>query len=430
MSFGHWLTNAVKTAGKGIGSAAGGISSVTGKLTHAVFKVPFVGPLFHAVWVIETLPYAAALDVATGKRIDKVVIGSIKKEMAAIKEVAPYVQMVIALVPGVGPEVSGAIGAGVALAEGKNITEAMIAAAAGAIPGGAIAQAALTMGADVIRGKKIGQIAVDTLASVASNIGVPIPPAAQALMARGLDLAKKLSTGEKLSKALVEESIQLLPKDPPQLRQAALAATQLASGKHLSDVLLKAVPGMLGNIPPDLKNGILKALGPGMALGQGMVLQAITAANVAAPEVVNRLLDKAKDILKSDLIAQAARKTVSAHGFDIGLAMMRSQLNTNQFSAMRKTLSKIDQRAFDLAATLHIGRVTNPKPGLHVDPKKAVGYMTTKGMVGASPARKVALMTVIAKHPEMRKGAVIAVDQVLDSKGSWWNQLKAFLGLA
>lgn len=427
MGLGHWLSNAVKTAGRAVGSGVHAISDATGKITHAVFKIPFIGPFFHAVWTIETVYYAAALQLAEGKRIDKVAMGTLKTQIAAYKEVAPYVQTIIAVIPGVGPEVSGAIGAGVALAEGKNIDQALIAAAAGAVPGGAFAVAALKVGADLISGKKLAQAGVDALVGVAAGIGVQIPPEAQTLLNRGLDFAQKLAKGEKLSDAAFDEAVLLLPADPAAIRIAARATRDVANGKHLSDILIKSVPGLIPGLTKEAGKQFLGALGPGMALGQGQNLQNITVANVKDAGVVGTLVNDASKIIGADKILQAARAIVPNRGFDIGIGMVNKRLNEFQMRAMRATLSAVEQKAFDTAVSLHISRVSLPpskaKPGVQV------GFFVTQGMQGANEKQKAAMMTTLSTNQEARSGAVLAVKQIAAAREGFIPRALRWMGL-
>jgi hypothetical protein len=77
--------------------------------------------------------------------------------------VLPYVQSVISFVPGVGTGVSAALGAAQALADGRPIDEAIVAAAKGAIPGGPMAQMAFDAAWGLAHGRPIEAAALDAL---------------------------------------------------------------------------------------------------------------------------------------------------------------------------------------------------------------------------------------------------------------------------
>ncbi len=63
--------------------------------------------------------------------------------------------MVAPFVPGVGTGIGAALGAANALASGQPITQVLISAARGALPGGAIAQGAFDVAMNLAKGKNI-----------------------------------------------------------------------------------------------------------------------------------------------------------------------------------------------------------------------------------------------------------------------------------
>src|SRR5260221_7521170 len=83
--------------------------------------------------------------------------GSLAKQAgkADLRQSLQFAGMVAPFIPGVGTGVAAALGAANALASGQPITEALIAAARSAIPGGAVAQMAFDTAVSVARGKNI-----------------------------------------------------------------------------------------------------------------------------------------------------------------------------------------------------------------------------------------------------------------------------------
>lgn len=77
--------------------------------------------------------------------------------------VMPYVTSVLSVVPGVGSGVSAALGAAQALADGRPITDALMAGVRNAIPGGPIAQIAFDATRGLVQGKGINTIALEAL---------------------------------------------------------------------------------------------------------------------------------------------------------------------------------------------------------------------------------------------------------------------------
>ena len=147
MAFG-WLKKAVK-------SATGGVASIGKQLG----KVPIVGKGLKGTFALTIgAPFSVANAVASGQRIDKVALGHLTSQIGAIQDVAPYVQTVVSVVPGVGQGMSGAIAASLALASGKNITVALKEAVKNSLPGGPLAKAGFDLAEAAIQGKPLDAI--------------------------------------------------------------------------------------------------------------------------------------------------------------------------------------------------------------------------------------------------------------------------------
>ncbi len=115
-----------KSIGKALGKvshvATGAVSGSVNFTSGLVGHIPVVGKPFHAA-IDATVagPLLTAHAITGGARIDHAVVDGIKKQAAGIKAVAPYAQMIIKQVPGVGATANAAIGAGLSLAQGKKI---------------------------------------------------------------------------------------------------------------------------------------------------------------------------------------------------------------------------------------------------------------------------------------------------------------------
>ena len=112
-----------------------------------------------------------------------------------------FVAMVAPFVPGVGTGVGAALGAADALANGKPITQALIAGVRGSIPGGPAAQAAFDTGTQLLQGKRLDE----SLLNAARNRLPPGP--AQA----AFDTAVAIAQGKNLQDSLVKGGAGLLP---------------------------------------------------------------------------------------------------------------------------------------------------------------------------------------------------------------------------
>ena len=105
-------------------------------------------------------------------------IGDVRKSLQFAAMVAPFV-------PGIGTGVAAALGAANALASGQPITEALIAAARTALPGGAIAQVAFDTAMNLAKGKNVGEALLNSTRSM-----LPGGPAAQAAFDAAVTLAR------------------------------------------------------------------------------------------------------------------------------------------------------------------------------------------------------------------------------------------------
>src|SRR4029077_7103734 len=135
---GHFISNAAKCAGREIGKAAHSTVNGIGKVGKAITKIPIVGgplkTIFSAAYNLSMGPMVSVVSAGIkGQRIDKAFVKSLKTQVASITAVAPYVQTVLRVIPGIGTGVSAALGAGLALASGQRIDKALMAGALSAL---------------------------------------------------------------------------------------------------------------------------------------------------------------------------------------------------------------------------------------------------------------------------------------------------------
>lgn len=201
----------------------------------AIKSVPLIGGLLGAAWSGLTSPAHIAQDIKNGVPIDEVVMNQFDREIGNAKTAAPYAQAVISLVPGIGPVASGAISAGIALANGQPIDEILIEGVKGAIPGGPLVGAAFDAAVGVIKGKPVEEIGLSVVEGIGKAAGVPVPPIAEKSLAAGLQVAKGVASGQSVDSALVNEAIAQLP---PGTREAAEQARNVANGAPLADILM------------------------------------------------------------------------------------------------------------------------------------------------------------------------------------------------
>ncbi len=177
--------------------------------------------------------------VLHGERIDRALLRAGEKQMKIFKDAAVFAQIGLSFIPGIGQSLSAAIGAGLALAEGKKLTDALIAGIKGAIPGGPLVGAAFDMGARAVVGVAEGK-RLDVVALEAVRNNIPGGDAARLAFDTGLALAQ----GKKLQEVVLSAAGTLvdkvagsihLPEGVTRIGQAAeklLPTTALAHGAY------------------------------------------------------------------------------------------------------------------------------------------------------------------------------------------------------
>lgn len=207
--------------------------------------------------------------------------------LEVVKTVAPFIQIGLSFIPGIGTVASAALGAGIALAEGRPISDVLIAAAKGAFPGGPLAVAAIDA---------------------------------------GLHAIANLAQGESLGDSLLQGIRQGIGDLDPTAQMAFDATIALAQGKKIQDVATTAV----GAISPEA-GAVLGAIADGKPVNASLLAQAASAraglpveaqnafASVTALAQMGNLTDAAATIARSKLPA-AGRPA-----FDAAYAIARKQ---------------------------------------------------------------------------------------------------------
>ncbi len=280
----YFLGKLIKSAGRAasgiartvarspIGKAAGGVAMTIGKAASAVDKVVPVSMMMNAVTrtplgmafraglgamqaaaegrnVFQGAVRSLAPDVATRAFVDTAMaagrgenilkaaqkaaqagIGDVRKSLQFAAMVAPFVL-------GIGTGVAAALGAANALAAGQPISEALIAAARNAVPGGAVAQFAFDAAMNLAKGKKIGDALLESARS-----RIPGGPAAQAAFDAGLALAK----GRNIQDAMFAAGARVLPQSPYSA-DALSFVRKVASGQNIQRAALSTAGNFILN---------------------------------------------------------------------------------------------------------------------------------------------------------------------------------------
>jgi hypothetical protein len=391
MAFG-FLKKAVRSAGrgikkgvKGVGKGVKGVGKLGRTIGKTLGKVPVVGAGLKGVFNLTVNgPFQIASDVASGVRLDRVAMGTLKRELQNVKDVAPYAQTIISVVPGVGQGISAGLSAGLALASGQPISAAITAAIKGAIPGGALAKSAFDIGQAAVQGKPITSIIM---------AGIPLDAQQKKALAIGLDAAGRIAKGQRVDKALLAQA----------------------------DNALKLLPVNLS-----------KGLTLGMATAQGQQLQAI-AMKAVNPATLNKLKAGGLNLIKTSPILSAAGKVLTKPaekaGFSVGIAMMGHVIRPIDAIAIRTRLNPIQRKGFDMAVAVKVGMIESKfsTPKTIVNPAQALGFYTTKGLTGTANTKHIIQAVAHPKSPTSQ-GATVALKAIQVANRPWWLRLSGYLG--
>lgn len=465
------MDNAVKVAGRAIGKAGDALVSLEHTISHAISKIPYVGGIlamfFDAGFHIATGPMLATIDIVIkGKRIDTVLLAQYKTALQDFKNVGPYVQMVISVIPGWGTAVSAAIGMGLALANGQPIDQAILAGVTSMLPGGPLAKAAVNMAyagihaaisheklnisslgnmamgaaADALNlppmAKNALMAGVGAVGQICSGVPIdraithgvidalPIPGAAKQALNEADSIALDLAHGKRFDKALlghVGELAKFLPVDPKLQAQIANVATtgiSLAEGvppeKALMHALQSGAADALISIGGKaLPSGVQDVLKKGMAIGNGVVQQARRVEQVMSSQFQGKILDLGKQLAQHTPAVDAARKLVASselRGFDLGSGLLSQKAELFDVSSLRNGLKDLERKGFDTAMALRSGLVAHP-PLPTLNPAAQAGHAITLGLGPQAPANRAAIMATLATHVDAKAGMQMALER-------------------
>jgi hypothetical protein len=220
-----------KAAGKAVKVAATPITAPAHLIAKVTKNIPVLNTITGAADSLGSMPFKVTQQILEGGNISKVALGNFKQALSNVKALGPYVQTVISFVPGIGTGVSAAIGAGLALAEGQSITDAMMAGVKGALPGGPAAQMAFNVAKAAIERKPLDQIAIASL---------PISDQQKKLLAQGMSAVKDIASGKNVAKSIVDNAVKSLPPDYAKAVQIGMA---MGHAKSLQDALKTGAAG-------------------------------------------------------------------------------------------------------------------------------------------------------------------------------------------
>jgi hypothetical protein len=240
----EFLGGLISDVGRAVGNVAKAIDKVVpvskiakgiGDIASAVDKVVPIS-LMVPGGIVMRFAGDTALRVARGENVLDAIGKAGKGAISDVRKGVQLASMVAGFVPGIGTAVGAALGAANALMNGEPITDAVIAAARGALPGGAIAQTAFDMAANVAKGQRIDEALLNTVRS-------RIPGGDSPLIRAAFDAGIALTKGQSLQKALLSSTGKLLPKSP--FAESPLAfVNKVMSGQNIQTAALTT----LGNL--------------------------------------------------------------------------------------------------------------------------------------------------------------------------------------
>ena len=271
----HFLGSVVHSfarAGKGLAKTAGGVVKTVGKGLSAVDKIIPMSVLTSGLaWTPAGMALRAglgaaqasasgknvfqgavrslagtpvtrfyvdtAMAAARGENVLKAMQKAAQGQIGDLRQSLQFAAMVAPFIPGLGTGVAAALGAANALAAGQPITEALIAAARSAVPGGAVAQLAFDTATNLAKGKNIGESLLNS-----ARAQVPGGPAAQAAFDAALALAK----GKNIQDAAFAAAGRLLPPSP-YAADALSFVQKVASGQNIQKAALSTAGSAILN---------------------------------------------------------------------------------------------------------------------------------------------------------------------------------------
>jgi hypothetical protein len=375
---------AVKVTRKGVGGAIKGVAKAGRTVGKGLGKVPLVGGgLKGAFNLTLNAPFQVADKIAKGERLDRVALNTLKQQVSAVKDVAPYAQAVLTFVPVVGPGINAGLGAGLALASGQPLTEALMAGVRGLIPGGAIAKSAFDVGKAAVEGKGLDSIALTAL---------PVGPKEKAAIGAGLNAAARIAKGERVDSAILAQADKAMGLLPKNIRGSLQMGVAMAQGKNLQKIAMQHVaPSLL----PKLKAG-----------GVNLIK-------------ISPMLHSAGHILKD----KAERD-----GYAVGIGLMQHpKPQPFHTMAVRATMKPAEKKGFDLAVATRVGMVkTKLKPPVAMKPEQQLGFYAMRGLSATNTAPELTKALTSHRAPT-RAGAVVAVKQIENIKPRWYDRLKSWL---
>jgi len=272
---GHFVSHAVSDVGHAV-------SDVGHAIDHAAHDVgKAVGDA--AKFVVHAVEHPDQAISEAANWIGHAVTDVVKFVGHNIVVFVQLVQVGVSFIPGIGEGLSAVIGAGLALAEGKSITDALIAAALSALPGGPLVAMAASIATEAIS----GVIEHKSFADIAGNIIADNIPAGGALakaVVHGVaSVVGAATTGHNVGQALISGV-------------TSVVGSAVGGQIPIPDAISNAVGGAAGKVV----SGVANTLGQSVVNAAGQVVSGVASgkridqalAGAAAGVVVGAVRDQ------------------------------------------------------------------------------------------------------------------------------------------
>lgn len=397
----RFTRTAANAAGHGAHTLVKATNKVTGEVSDAARSIPVVGKPLHTAIGAALEPTKLAAAVASGRRIDKAVVDSFRRSVQAAQELAPYAQLVVSAVPGIGTGLSAAISGGLVLAEGRPVNEAVVAAARAAVPGGPMAASAFDASIAVASGKSIDDAAVEAAIAAAAP-----DPASRSRLKAALEVASGVARGKPIDKVALSAAAHALPGEAQAKAEASIGKPDASSKVY--DELATTMP-----------SAVSRAMVAGVALGVAKGSQQDLHAAITSSGGIAKLKKAGAEVVaKSDVMKTAANDVPDRDAFDLGIGLMRhSGVTQPAVSYLRDKLTPRGKVSFDSALAVHIGAVSNPR--ITAGTRHKVGFYAVAGSLVADPNQRAGIVKLLSKNPEAKSGAAAAVKAIRRRRSLW-----------
>ncbi len=338
-AFGAMVVNAAACAGRIVGSVTEVVGDGLTEISNLAAYIPIVGGALHGVLLIASGPLSVTEGILKGERIDRVLIADFKEKITAFREVAPLAKTILTFT-GVGAGVIAGLSMATALAEGTPISDALLSGIGDALPGGAIARAALVVTTRAVQGDNI----LDASFQATMN---ELPSEARS----ALIVVQKAAQGENIPMAALEEARKQLP---PVAQKGLDIGIALGQGKKIQlsvkDIVNTSAPELFKTLKSEGNTIITE--NPVFMAGRNLATR------------VEKSYNSGRSVVEKSIAQMKAESFAAGYAFDLGAGLMqKSGVNEDTIKAVKAKLdAKTQIPAFDLAITIHIGQVTNPPP--------------------------------------------------------------------